>query len=369
MKYLFINSVAGFGSTGRIAAETCRELMKEGHECVLAFGREKANCDDLTTVQIGTVLDYKLHGIRNRLLDDHGFGSKAATKRFLQWVREFDPDVIWLHNVHGYYIHIGELFAYLKTCGKEIRWTLHDCWSFTGHCAYFDYARCDRWKTGCHHCPEKKSYPASMLMDGSKSNYEKKKALFTGIPNLSLIVPSHWLESRVKESFLKEYPVEVVYNKINAEAFKPTPGDLRKRYGLEEKKILLGVASVWDARKGLRDFVALSQMLEERCKIVLVGLNQEQIRQLPPRILGLPRTNNITELAQWYTTADVFVCPSYEETFGMTAMEARACGTEAVVYQNTACQEIVEKFGGVAVPMGPEHLYEAIVKLLKEEET
>ena len=135
MKYLFINSVAGFGSTGRIAAEKCRELMKEGHECVLAFGRDMANCDDIPTVRIGTPLGYKLHGVRSRLLDDHGFGSKAATRRFLAWVREYDPDVIWLHNVHGYYIHIGELFAYLKTCGKQIFWTLHDCWSFTGHCA------------------------------------------------------------------------------------------------------------------------------------------------------------------------------------------------------------------------------------------
>ena len=207
MKYLFINSVAGFGSTGRIAAETCRELSKAGHECVLAFGREKTNCDDIQTVQIGSSRDYRLHGLRNRLLDDHGFGSKAATRRFLQWVREYDPDVIWLHNVHGYYIHIGELFSYLKTCGKQIIWTLHDCWAFTGHCAYFDFARCDKWKTGCHHCPEKGSYPASLFRDNSKGNYEAKKALFTGIPDLSLVVPSHWLEKRVKQSFLQEYPV------------------------------------------------------------------------------------------------------------------------------------------------------------------
>ena len=367
MKYLFINSVAGFGSTGRIAAETCRELKKAGHECVLAFGREKANCEDLTTVQIGTPMDYKIHGVRNRILDDHGFGSQAATAKFLQWVKEYDPDVIWLHNVHGYYIHIGLLFTYLKNCGKKIIWTLHDCWSFTGHCAYFDYARCDKWKTGCHHCPEKGSYPASLLLDGSRSNYEKKKQLFTGIPNLSLIVPSHWLEKRVKESFLKEYPVEVVYNTINQEIFKPTPSDLRQRYCLEDKTVLLGVASVWDARKGLRDFVALSGMLDDGYKIVLVGLSSEQIQSLPENMLGLPRTNSMEELAQWYSAADVFVCPSYEETFGMTAMEARSCGTEAIVYQNTACEEIVEKFGGVAVPMGPEHLRDAIFKLTKEE--
>lgn len=367
MKYLFINSVAGFGSTGRIAAEKCRELMAQGHQCVLAFGREKANCEDVPTVQIGSSLDFKLHGVRNRLLDDHGFGSKAATRRFLDWVKQYDPDVIWLHNIHGYYIHIGLLFDYLRTCGKKIIWTLHDCWAFTGHCAYFDFVGCDRWKTGCHDCPQKGSYPASMLLDNSRGNYEKKKALFTGIPNLTLTVPSFWLESRVKQSFLKDYPVEVVYNTINTDIFKPTPGDFRREHGLENKKIILGVASVWDERKGLKDFVELSQMLDDRYQIVLIGLTEAQIAALPANILGLPRTNSMRELAEAYSASDVFVNPSAEETFGMTAMEARCCGTEAIVYQDTACEEIVNQFGGVAVPKGAAHLCTAIEKLTKEE--
>jgi len=366
MKYLFINSVAGFGSTGRIAAEKCRELMAEGHECVLAFGRDKANCDDISTVQIGNSLDYKLHGIRCRLLDDHGFGSKSATKRFLDWVRQYDPDVIWLHNIHGYYIHIGLLFDYLRTCGKKIIWTLHDCWAFTGHCAYFDFARCDKWKTGCHDCPQKGSYPASMGLDGSRSNFAKKKALFTGIPNLRLTVPSYWLEKRVRQSFLKDYPVEVLYNTINRDVFKPTPGDFRKKHNLEGKIILLGVASVWDARKGLSDFIELAGLLDDRYKIVLIGLSSEQIQSLPTSMLGLPRTNSMEELVQAYTEADIFLNPSVEETFGMTAMEARCCGTEAIVYQDTACEEIVNQFGGIAVPRGAQHLYAAVKKLTEE---
>ena len=367
MKYLFINSVAGFGSTGRIAAEKCRELMAEGHECVLAFGREKANCDDIPTVQIGSSLDYKLHGIRCRLLDDHGFGSRTATKRFLDWVKQYNPDVIWLHNIHGYYIHIGLLFDYLRSSGKEIIWTLHDCWSFTGHCAYFDFVCCEKWKTGCHNCPQKGSYPASMGLDGSRSNYAKKRALFTGIPNLRLTVPSYWLEKRVRQSFLKDYPVEVLYNTINRDIFKPAPGNFRKKYGLEDKIILLGVASVWDARKGLQDFIELSRLLDERYKIVLIGLTQEQINALPESMLGLPRTNNLDELVQAYTEADIFLNPSVEETFGMTAMEARCCGTEAIVYQDTACEEIVNQFGGIAVPRGAQHLYAAVKKLTQED--
>ena len=366
MKYLFINSVAGFGSTGRIAAEKCRELMKEGHECVLAFGREKANCEDIPTIAIGTPLDYKLHGIRTRLLDDHGFGSKAATRVFLEKVRQYDPDVIWLHNIHGYYIHIGLLFDYLRSCGKKILWTLHDCWSFTGHCAYFDYIGCGKWKTGCCDCPQKGTYPASAVRDNSRENYRRKQMLFTGIPDMQLIVPSHWLENRVKQSFLKEYPVEVVYNTINTDIFKPSPGDFRSCYGLEKQKILLGVASVWEERKGLKDFVALSGMLPQDWKIVLVGLTPEQSKGLPENILPLPRTNSMEQLAQIYSAADVFVSPSTEETFGMTAMEARCCGTEAIVYRDTACEEIVEQFGGIAVPRGAGHIYQAIQDLMEE---
>ena len=360
MKYLFINSVAGVGSTGRIAADKCRELMAEGHECRLAYGRTCGNCADVPTIRIGSDLDFKLHGAMNRIFDNHGFNSAAATRRFLKQVREFDPDVIWLHNIHGYYIHVGLLFEYLRFCGKKIIWTLHDCWSFTGHCAYFDYVGCDKWKTGCEKCPQKKSYPASLLMDGSSENYASKRHYFTGIPNLTLTVPSQWLADRVKASFLGEYPVEVVYNTVNKDVFKPTPSDFRSRYGLEGKKILLGVANIWEERKGLKDFVALAPMLDDRCKIVLVGLTKEQSKDLPGNILCLPRTDNIRQLVEIYSAADWYVNPSVEETFGMTTLEALYCGTTPVVYQGTACEEIVRQYGGIAVARGAKNIYDAI---------
>lgn len=367
MKYLFINTVAGYGSTGRIAADKCRELTAQGHTCMLAYGRMKTGCDDIQTVKIGSDFDVKCHALESRMLDNSGFGSKRATRDFLKWVWEFDPDVIWLHNVHGYYVHIGELFSYLRTCGKKIIWTLHDCWAFTGHCAYFDYVQCEKWQDCCHHCPQKHTYPESLFLDNSRRNYERKRELFTGIPNLTLTVPSHWLESRVKRSFLKDYPVEVLYNQVDESVFKPTPGEFWKKYDLEEKFVVLGVASVWEERKGLKDFIALSKLLDDRFQIVLIGLNEKQLASLPETILGLPRTNNVGELVQAYSAADVFVCPSTEETFGMTVLEACRCGTKAVVYQDTACEEVAKEFGGIAVPRGAEHLRDAIMKLTGEE--
>ena len=364
MKYLFINSVAGFGSTGRIAADKCRELMAQGHRCVLAYGRDKANCDDIATVRIGSAWDYRLHGVESRIFDDQGFGSRAATRRFLAWVREYDPDVIWLHNIHGYYLNMEQLFSYLRTCGKTIYWTLHDCWSFTGHCAYFDYVGCDKWKTGCHHCPQKGSYPASLLLDGSRRNWEKKRALLTGIPNLTIVTPSQWLAGLVKESYLQEYPVEVVYNTINTEIFQPTAGDFREKHGLSDKRIVLGVASVWEERKGLRDFIALAPMLPEHYQIVLVGLTPEQQRTLPPSILALPRTNSARELAEIYTTADVFVNPTYEENYPTVNLEARACGTRVVSYNAGGSGETLGP-GDSLVPKGDKNAL--LAAILREE--
>lgn len=351
MKYLFINCLAGIRSTGRITADKCRELMREGHECLLAYGRGIGNCDDVPTIQIGTALDYHIHALRSRLLDDMGFGSRRATEAFLHRVREYDPDVIWLHNIHGYYIHIGLLFEYLRSCGKRILWTLHDCWSFTGHCAYFDFAGCDRWKTGCHHCPQKGVYPASLLRDNSRGNYEKKRELFTQIPNLTILTPSRWLADLVKQSFLKEYPVEVVYNTIDTKVFKPTESDFRRSHNLLGKRMVLGVAAVWDARKGMPDFLKLAQKMGGDYKIVLVGLTQKQMNGLPANILGLGRTNSARELAEIYSAADVFVNPTYEDNYPTVNLEARACGTPVISYDTGGSRETVGE-GDWLVPKG-----------------
>ena len=363
MKYLFINSVAGIGSTGRIVAETCRSLQQQGHQCVIAYGRDKANCGDIETVCIGSPLDYKIHGVLNRITDRHGFYSRKATGKFLNWVREYDPDVVWLHNIHGYYLHLGLLFGYLKESGKSIKWTLHDCWAFTGHCAYFDFAGCEKWKTGCHDCPQKKEYPATMLLDNSRRNYEDKKRLFTGLADVQLYVPSQWLADRVKQSFLGRYPVEVVYNTVNTDIFKPTPGTFRENHGLKGKKIALGVASVWDRRKGLEDFVTLAGKLPENWRIVLVGLTDSQAEKMPSNVICIPRTNSPRELAEIYTAADVFVNLSVEETFGMTTLEALKCGTRPIVYAGTACEEVVNQFGGTAVARFD---WEALLKAMEE---
>lgn len=366
MRVLEINICCGCLSTGRIASDIAKDYINNGDETVVAYARGYVDTG-IPTVQIGGKLGVYAHKALSLLFDDAGFHSKHATRKFLEWADDFNPDVLWIHNIHGYYINVEMLFAWIKSRPQmNVKWTLHDCWSFTGHCPYFSVAKCDKWRTLCHHCPIKGGYPKSILFDNSKSNYIRKKIAFTGVKNMVLVTPSQWLKDLVQQSFLREYPVEVHYNEVDTSVFQPTPSHFRQEYGLEEKKIVLGVASTWSRNKGLADFEKLAAMLDDSYKIVLVGLSKKQIAALPKCILGLERTHNAIDLAKIYSAADVFVNPSKEETFGMTTVEAISCGTKAVVYKDTACEEVVALYGGVAVEQHPLDLKKAIEAMLGE---
>ena len=342
MKILQINSVCGIRSTGRICTDLADVLEQNGHECKIAYGRETVpEKYRKYAVRIGSDFDVNLHALQSRIFDNAGFGSRRATEKFIEWVKEYDPDVIHLHNIHGYYINIEVLFNYLAKADKPVVWTLHDCWTFTGHCAHYSYVKCDKWKMGCYNCPQKKSYPSSMLLDASKKNWLKKKALFTSVRKMTLVTPSKWLANEVKQSFLGDYPVKVIPNGIDLNVFKPTPSDFREKNGLVGKKIILGVASTWGPRKGLNDFVELSKILDDNYKIVLVGLSEKQKKELPDNIIKITRTNNVRELAEIYTAADILFNPTYEDTYPTVNLEAQACGTPVVTYRTGGSIESV----------------------------
>lgn len=365
MRVLIINTVCGIGSTGRICTDIAQQYEASGADVKIAYGRGTVpDKYKKYAIKIGNKADIFWHVFITRFFDLHGFGSKHATKKFLKWVDEYNPDLVWLHNIHGYYINIELLCTWLRKrpADKQIRWTLHDCWAFTGHCAYFTAVKCAQWKQHCAYCPQKDTYPKS-FRDNCYQNFERKRNVFTGLKNLTLVTPSQWLADLVKQSYLKEYPVEVHYNTVDTSIFRPTPSDFRKRYGLENKIIVLGVANPWTERKGLNDFLKLSKMLDNRYVIVLVGLTEKQIKHLQktnPRICALKRTNNGSQLAEIYSESDIYVSASKEETFGMTQLEAAKCGTPSIVYEETACEEVAEKLGNKVVPQSVEALYEAI---------
>ncbi len=374
-KILFVNSVFGYGSTGKIVLDLAKGYESKGYDVKIAYGRcDKINNEDIDKfqkygVRIGINMDVYFHVIKTRLLDKHGLASKGATKAFIKWADEYDPDEVWLHNLHGYYINYEMLFAWIKSRPKmQVKWTLHDCWAFTGHCTHFMYPKCDKWKDQCYNCPEKSRYPQA-ITDNSKDNYVRKKRAFTGVSNLTLITPSEWLKSEVEKSFLSEYPVQVVCNRIDESVFKPTPSSFKQDHGLEDKKIILGVANGWNKRKGLDDFVELSHLISKAnrtdLKVVLVGLTDAQIKAIKntaPDILALPRTSNAKELAKIYSAADVFVNPTYEDNYPTVNLEAEACGTPVISYDTGGCRETIKRPDSFVVEKGPENLSAKIIE-------
>ena len=362
MKILQINSVCGHGSTGRIATDLADVLREQGHDCRIAYGRGTVPEEyrDIA-VRIGNDWDVRWHGLMTRAFDSHGFHSTAATRRFLRWADEYDPDLLWLHNIHGYYVNVELLFEWIKKRpNMQVRWTLHDCWAFTGHCSYFTAVQCEQWRVHCSYCVQKKRYPKCLLWSRSSRNFARKRAAFTGVEKMTLITPSKWLADLVEQSFLKDYPVEVHYNAIDRNIFKPTPSDFREKYGLTEKIIILGIANVWDERKGLDDFIQLASMLDDRYAIVLVGLTQKQMKELPSRIVGLGRTDSAKELAEIYTAADVFVNPTYEDNFPTTNLEALACGTPVVTYRTGGSPEALDESCGIVTEQSVDALAKAV---------
>lgn len=397
MKVLLINETCGRGSHGKICCRQAEEYLRQGHICRIAYGREDVPLEykDIA-IKIGGKLSIYTHVLLTRLFDAHGLGSYFATKSFIRWADTFDPDVVWLHNIHGYYLNYKLLFAWIKTRPQmKVKWTLHDEWALTGHCGCFGMVKCEKWKTHCKQCIQKKEYPKSIFFDACYTNFLRKKKAFTGVAQMQLITPSQWLADLTRESILKEYPVSVVYNTIDNSVFHPAESDFRDKNDLNDKKVLLCVANVWQDCKGLKDILLLQQMLDNHYAIVVVGVTEAQKEsfssfkgrnaylngsEIPKRtnpyreivrkksgvaipaniqdlytaitglqycskpektarILFVSKTKNVQELASLYSMADVFVNPTREDNYPTVNLEAQACGTFVITYDTGGCKE------------------------------
>ena len=351
MRVLQINSVYGVGSTGRIVEDIEDVLTRSGHECFVAYGMGRGT-DDRRHHRMQSRNAVRLSVAQTRLFGRHGFYNRGATKRLLSWIADVDPDVVHLHNVHGHYINLELLFGYLASAKKPVVWTLHDCWPFTGHCAYADYLGCSKWVEGCHRCEQRHEYPGSWFLDRSTRNYRDKKALFNSIETLTIVTPSGWLAGLVGQSFLGGYPVRVVPNGINLHVFKPTVSSFRCEHGLEDRFVILGVAPGFSERKGFKYFVDLAAALTEDETIVLVGASGRQLASLPSSVIGVPRTDSASQLAGVYSAADVLLNPTLEDNFPTVNIEALACGTPVITFNTGGSAEAVDSRTGVVVERG-----------------
>lgn len=348
MRVLEINSV-NYGSTGSIMRNIAIEAEKAGIEAYTACQLGKATRGEAyhRHIYIGNRLDRNIHLVLGKLTGKYGTYSKYITMKFVAEIDKIKPDLIHIHNLHKGYINLEVLFGYIKRKGIPVVWTLHDCWSFTGQCPFFDRFHCNKWKLGCEKCPSYREYPS--YIDKTAYMYAKKREWFTGVENMTIVTPSRWLAGLVKESFLKEYEVKVIHNGINLDIFKPQASELRKQYSLEGKKVILGVASIWDARKGLKVFLKLARELDDSFQIILIGLAKEQMEGLPDKIIGIGRTGSALELAQYYTMADVFLNPTYEDNFPTVNIEALACGTPVITFPTGGSAECLKEGCGLVV--------------------
>ena len=351
MKVLQIVSEVNLGSVGRIAEYIGREVLSAGDESIIAYCR-MASESKSRLIKIGNNLDIYRHVFETRILDRHGFASRSATIEFVQKMEEISPDIVHLHHLHGYFINIEILFEYLRSKNIIVVWTFHDCWSFTGHCAYYDFVACSKWMNFCFNCPQKKEYPKTFLVDRTKKNFFLKKELFTSIARLKIVTVSRWLENQVNLSFLRNYEKVTIYNGVDIEIFKHRESDFKDLYTIRDKFVILGVASPWVSRKGLKYFIELRKVLSDDFVIVLVGLNKNQITSLPEGILGIRKTDSTVKLAEIYSAADVFINPTLEDNFPTTNIESLACGTPVITFDTGGSPEAIDEKTGIVVPKG-----------------
>ena len=371
-KLLQINPVIRINtSTGRIMQEIGELARAHGWETYIAYskGRDGVKPNEAKLIPVGNKWSVAWHGVLTRLFDRHGVASDGATRAFIEEIKRIKPDIIHIHNIHGYFLNYRILFEYLSKANIPVIWTVHDCWLYTGHCYYYSYVGCDQWKSQCEHCPQRKDFPTSWWMDRSKQNFLDKKKAFTSVPKelLTIVPVSEWIHGEMKQSFLKDYSFQVIHNGINLENFRIYPTEeVKKQYGLEGKRIILGVASIWMEEKGWKDFMQLSELLSPEEVIVLVGVKEEQKKGLPKNIVPISRTENLRQLAELYAAAEAFVNPTWQDNYPTVNLEAIACGTPVVTYRTGGSIEVVTSDTGIIVEQGDvKGLMEAVRKIEK----
>ena len=367
MKVLIVTAYGGWGSTGKIADSIAANVVQHGHDAVLAYGFYRSGYENSVKLKSGARVMSFYEIFKSRLTGYMGFTSRHATKKLIRLIKREKPDVINLHNVHGGYVHIELLFHFIKEACIPVVWTIHDCWSFTGHCAHFEKLGCERWKTGCFDCPDRKlkqSYPISYFFDRSVQQYRRKKNAFTGVENLTVATPSKWLADLAAQSYIGYARIVPVHNGIDINLFQPVESDVKRRYGCENKKLVLAVALGWGERKGYQYVLKLAQRLpKDKYQVMIVGLNERKMQEVPDGIIGLSRTSNQQELAELYSAADVLVNPTLGDTYPTVNLEAIACGTPVVTFRTGGSPEsITDRTGAVVEPHDMEALEREVIR-------
>lgn len=365
-KLVQINVSLNYLSTGKIAEGIAQVAAANGWDCYTAFSGRYYRESSYPAIQVSSRIEELAHYAKSLVFDMQGLGSYLATQRLVRKLKSINPDIIHLHVIHGSFINYKVLFEYAHKYNVPVVWTMHDCWSFTGHCVYFDRAQCDKWKMHCEHCVQKREYPVSIGFDRSFKNYELKKKLLSNLQSLMMVPVSNWLADFTKQSFLGNRDLQVIHNGIDLSVFVPTKSDIRERYNIGDRFLIIGVANGFGSRKGLDDFIRLSEILGDDYKILLVGAHPEEIARVPGSMIALPRTSSQKELVEIYTAADVFANPTYEDNFPTTNLEALACGTPVITYNTGGSPEAIDAKTGVVIEQGNIKAFADAIRKMRE---
>ena len=338
-------------STGRIMREIGELAIANGWESYIAYsgGRDGVPAHSSQLLPVGNKWDVACHAVATRLFDAHGLASKRATRQLIEQIRRIGPDIVHIHNVHGYWLNYPLLCGYLRESGIPVVWTVHDCWLYTGHCYYYTYARCEKWRTGCGRCPQKHAFPASWLFDRSAANWRDKRAAFASLPNLTIVPVSDWIRQEMASSILAEQPFRVIHNGIDLSVFSPEAAGTDRN----TNTVYLGIASIWYEEKGFSDLLRLAEQLREDEQLVLVGrMTEAQKRRVPSRVRLVERTENVQALAALYAQASVLLNPTWQDNYPTVNLEAIACGTPVVTYRTGGSVEAGTEASGRVVVQG-----------------
>lgn len=343
MKVAFINTVIGYGSVGKIT-----ELLAKNEKIQSkAFYGRKEYKGSVDSFKFNNLMGNSIHAIKTFFFDSHCFENKKETELLIKELIEFSPDIVHLHNLHGYYLNIEILFKGLKSLNIPVVMTLHDCWTFTGHCPHFDSINCQQWKTHCEKCRLYSDYPFSFNKYNVYKNYDRKRVVFNSLKDLTIITPSLWLKHQVESSFLRNYKCIVINNGIQLDIFNTSYP--RKQ---SDKIRLLAVSNVWTKTKGLDDLVELAKLLPNKYQLTVIGLTKRQIKLFPDNISCIERTADAQELAKYYCNSDVFINFTYQDTFPTVNIESLACGTPIITYNTGGSVELIEDTTGIVIDKG-----------------
>lgn len=352
MKVLLIDVNCKYSSTGKIVYDLFTEINADGHEAVVCYGRGPL-INEPNIYKFSSNIEVYLHALLTRITGITGYYSFFATRKLIQIIEDYNPDVVHIHELHAYFVNILPLIYHLKKNNIKTIWTFHCEFMYTGKCGHA--YECEKWKTECGNCLYLRDYPASLLFDFTRQMFNHKKRAFNNFENLTIVTPSSWLAERVKQSFLKDRRIEVIHNGIDTEnIFYPRNfGHLKKKHNITSEKVVLAVApDLMSERKGGRYVLELARrMKSENVKFILIGVENLNER-FEDNVIALGRTQNQHELAEYYSMADVFVICSLRETFGLTCIEALCCGTPVCGFSAGGNSDIIPSSLGQLVEYG-----------------